>query len=117
MDWAYVAGLVDGEGCISFHGSSTPQVQITNTSLPMLKRVQRITGCGRVYKSHSSTEKHRKAYRWECYGKNARRVLRHIAPFLTTKYSQARLLLDLPPDEPEERQALAAEVKRLKKVC
>ncbi|MFN8497319.1 MAG: LAGLIDADG family homing endonuclease [Anaerolineae bacterium] len=113
VDWAYVAGLVDGEGCIRLNGYS-PTVFITNTSLPMLEKVQRIAGCGTITVSNEAKGKWREAYKWRCYGKNACYVLRHIAPFLTTKYSQARLMVD---DLPEDRETLVAELKHLKKVC
>ena len=99
---AYTAGLVDSEGCITVqthkksesYTSVTPWIFITNTYLPILKKVQKVFG-GKI---QIATK--RKAYLQTCYilyfnGNHALDLLRQIGPFLVLKRKQMKLLFKL----------------------
>ena len=103
---AYIAGLVDGEGCISIDKSATGvrryaspgaglilRVRIYNCSKPMIDFVNQVWP-GYVRKiTWKSNPKHLDAYSWELLGKRAAIFLNTILPFLITKYDEANALI------------------------
>lgn len=61
MNWAYIAGYFDGEGCISLTKSGKPRVNITNTHLESLKEIQKymelkINGKTNIYVKHNKNK-------------------------------------------------------------
>lgn len=95
---AYIAGLFDGEGCVSAkktqtnHGSrQTVSIQVDMTTPEPLYRCQRIFG-GKVVPSQQrygwST-----LYYWRLGSKKAEFFLRVIEPYLIIKREQANLAI------------------------
>ena len=82
----YLAGFIDGEGCIRINGGSTPYVSVTNKSLPVLLAIQAVYG-GNVRHCGSG------AFRHETTGDRALHILRSIQPYLREKLPQAELVL------------------------
>ena len=98
-DLAYIAGLIDGEGCIhattvKYAGrASAIQVTITTTYKPVLEFVQSIFG-GKIYNNQTRDKPFWKPiYRWTIYGEKAIPVLQSVKPFLIIKRGQAEIAL------------------------
>lgn len=130
LEKAYIAGVIDGEGCITLyrreikqHGTITYvlQVSIANTSKALIEWLQLKIPLTGIY-THSQQryklngEPKRKSYRWVVSGnQRAKAFLSLILPYLVIKKSQAEAALSYNLDMTiEEREALANEIKELK---
>lgn len=96
-DRAWLAAMVDGEGCIAIHRrmdegrkrpTFAPMVQVSNTNLALLERCKTIAGVGTI--SHSDRGRNRRIYRWCVMSNQARQLLRELYPHLIAKQPQAR---------------------------
>lgn len=96
-DRAWLAAMVDGEGCIAMHRRMSeerkrptfaPVVQVANTNLGLLERCQQVAGVGTI--SHSDRGRNRRIYRWCVMSNQARQLLRELYPHLIAKQPQAR---------------------------
>lgn len=108
---AYIAGLIDGEGCISISRVKTPTklprsmtrqtyyyrpaVIMVNTERTMLDYVATAYG-GKVTRIKKAERFSKDVYQWVITGKNMRRLLKDVLPYLLTKRKQARLILNFP---------------------
>lgn len=67
----YLAGIVDGEGCILIKSRGetvgTPSLYIANTNLELLERIKSNFG-GRIYLCHKEDERTKAAYQWSLHG-------------------------------------------------
>ena len=100
---AWLAGLFDGEGCIAFPSGTNKlhsiRVQISNTNYELLQAVQTRTGTGKLIRQmHSGVKAWKPHYKdswaWQCYGENARSLLKQMFPWLIEKKPKALLVLD-----------------------
>ena len=98
---AYIAGLLDGEGCIKTTGKGYLQIDIGNTYEDALQFVKSILG-GYIYTIKAPMQVyqgaiiHRKVYyRWVLCGKGAAEVLALLLPYLIIKKEQAVLGIKL----------------------
>lgn len=102
---AYVAGLMDGEGCIwiakrmkkksgSVTYSTVVTVGMTRKAFPVLNMLSREFG-GTVTLSRKATEKWEEARAWTLSGLRTKEFLRRMEPLLQLKAEQARLGLRL----------------------
>ncbi len=96
---AYVAGLIDGEGCIyiskerkSF--SLRVDTGMTAKALPLLKLLEEEYG-GTVVRARAATDKWEAAYKWAISGAEAASMLRRLLPALLLKRPQAELALEM----------------------
>lgn len=122
-DWAWLAGVIEGEGSCRLVARSSPQIEVTNTNPHILFRCAQIAGAGlRIRRSGASRQ--RNCYRWTVSGDEARRVLAAVAPYLVTKRDQADILLahvKLPPGhrltqaQRDERAAADRRLRALKR--
>jgi len=103
---AYIAGLVDGEGCIAITRRKIkrlstnnwyyePQVIVANTDKRM---VDFLAG---LYQGWIATPKklkyyYKQGYHWKITGDNMRQLLRDVLPHLVIKKKQAELILSFP---------------------
>jgi hypothetical protein len=96
-DYAYIAGLIDGEGCIhiekihkDFTKRPSPQYQlkvfIGMTSLDCIKKIQSIFG-GKFYSREREGTRFR-SYNWYIFSNNAVNVLKKTLPYLQEKKEQ-----------------------------
>jgi|SRR5208282_3768005 len=120
----YVAGLIDGEGCISFSKRSngrtgkldyTLTVSVANTAKEMIDwLVDRLKGG--CYITHKPGERRRLAlYRWSLGNNASIALLRGIAPYLVVKQESARLLANGHRHwTPEAKAAVHARMRALK---
>lgn len=108
LDIRYVAGLVDGEGCISIHINKAAlqankkarivfQLSISNTNLPILQAIKRQFG-GAIH-AHKSIKRlrpeHKLGYNWTISERAACGFVSRILPHLHIKKRQALLALKL----------------------
>jgi hypothetical protein len=96
---AYVAGLIDGEGCIWIQQTAResgttyrPVVEIGMTvkALPLLRSLAEELG-GKIHFARRATEKWEEAHKWSVGGPVAAAVLKRMEPFLVLKKEHARL--------------------------
>lgn len=90
-DRAYVAGLFDGEGCVTWHRGS-PRVTLTSCYPHHLKWIRASLGFGSVVVHERSKGPARQSYRYQAWGDNALRFIVTIRPYLKEKAYQADIL-------------------------
>lgn len=102
--YAWLAGFVDGEGCIfvtrvvlvsgrfSYHAG----ISISNTFRPVLEEIAATLGYGRVGLTTPSTKVHRAANQYQVNGAEASNLVQHLRPYLHVKSAQADALLRYP---------------------
>lgn len=99
--FGYLAGILDGEGCITVGaGQKNTCVNynsilvVQNTSKPLIDWLQQKFG-GSVYLSKKSTAKTKEAYMWRVLKKKDIEILLLATlPYLVVKREQAKLLLE-----------------------
>lgn len=102
---AYVAGFVDGEGCLTItrarrvgsRAGFTYQATFTigNTNLDALKRIQAMCGNGRILLSDKRTKLgHKVMYRLDFTANQIRHLLPQLRPHLFVKQRQAEVLAE-----------------------
>lgn len=105
---AYVAGLLDGEGCISisFRGARAVsrevntqvniQVTCSMTDRQTVEWLAKVTGTeDKVYFVKSRNEAHRDQWCWRPGIRKASEVLEECLPYMITKRRQAEILVEL----------------------
>lgn len=99
----YVAGLFDGEGCVTILKSKRKgrknyqfhlQVAIANTFKPILDMIQKQFGFGSVGMCNHGNEKHSISYQLRITGEDTERFLNLIYPFTVIKKSQIEVGLE-----------------------
>ena len=86
--FAYVAGLFDGDGCVGVYhskGGVSLQVTITQTDNGLLERVREIVGFGSVNTKSRATRTRQAAKQYVCYSQKALKLLTLIRPFVWLK--------------------------------
>ena len=99
--YIYLAGFVDGEGCIGLRkDSSTKNVyrgklHITNTNLMVLTYIKDKIGFGSLYinRKKGSYGNNKTTYVWEVCNRQCLKVLEKIKPYLLVKKEQAGLII------------------------
>lgn len=89
---SYIAGLFDGEGCVTLHGSRSLSVKMSNSHLPVLERVRAVFGGGIGVRPPLKPE-HLPVYIWTTV-REAPFFLYTIRPYLIVKADQADIALD-----------------------
>ena len=92
---AYVAGLIDGEGCITVsqskgYYSARLDVGMAEPALTLLNQLHETFG-GSLRQNRRETAKWAAAFRWTLMGKKAAAFFICIGPYLRLKQEQARL--------------------------
>jgi hypothetical protein len=105
---AYIAGFIDGEGCISVttkkntYGMLTydPYIQVTNTNKAVLEFCRYVLGFGNIKVKHSDRANTRDYYILYIWGKAKVKIaLSIILPYLIVKKGVAELVLKLASQE------------------
>jgi hypothetical protein len=133
QNWSYMAGLFDGEGCVSitehtFNDKKTGytwnhfifMVQITNTNLDLMRwLVAHFGGKYYIQNRHPKHPNWKLSYRWRPKGrKNEETFLLNVLPYLVVKKEAAKVALEFVRLEgrcPEERRKLAIKLCALNK--
>ncbi len=104
-DYAYLAGIIDGEGTVTIHRqterrkgrtyfSYAPQLTISNTDRIMLESLQNRFG-GNVLKVHPPPNKRwKQGYLLSFRREEILALLPRVIPYLTSKRRKAELLLE-----------------------
>lgn len=92
---AYVAGIIDGEGCFGIeygrkNNTYSPTVQVVMTALKPLERLRGLFG-GSICK-HRHDPRYKQAYHFTAKGGNAMSIVELISNSLIEKRSQAMIL-------------------------
>lgn len=103
-DLSYIAGIIDGEGCISICSTNpsketqTPShwclINVTNTDYRLISYLQSYFKAGSI-STRKSKGNRKEAYSWVVNGSNAMRVAEELLPYLLLKKEQAELLIEL----------------------
>src|SRR5688500_4637701 len=104
MHVAYIAGIIDGEGCIAIGKHKTrayksgyqvcPRLSVTNTNLKLLKDLRKVTGVGNITSFERKKNPNWKiGYTWQVFGKDINKVLVTVLPYLRLKQRQAKLVI------------------------
>jgi len=95
---AYLAGIIDGEGCISLGVRKliyvTPTIQVTNTDKRLTDWLQSCLG-GNVYVGRETRPTRKQPYLWSVAGAKAREIIKAVRPYLMLKVEQADIILAL----------------------
>ena len=94
-DAAYVAGLIDGEGCIHIEKSrDTYRVRVTlgmsAPALPLLEEMKGRWG-GVLYQMRPETSRWATAWSWYVWGDKAVALIEYVLPYLRLKRRQAEV--------------------------
>ena len=99
-DCIYIAGLLDGEGCIGLNMTKSPKgnqyyphISITNTNKEVLDWVKITVGKGSVIKKPCNNPKYKTSYHWRIYGYLAIQFIKKIYPYLKIKKLQAETIM------------------------
>lgn len=93
---AYIAGIIDGEGCITCgkHATATPTlvviVGMCNEEIPQLLYD---TFGGTLYPVTPTNERHSPSWNWSVSGNSAKPILEMILPFVRVKKRSVVLAL------------------------
>lgn len=91
---AYLAGAIDGEGCITTSGARGMRVQIANTNRAWLEELQRWCGGDGSIAEHRGRFNKRPSYSFVLTTRQSQEVLQQCAPYLILKRQQAMLLFE-----------------------
>lgn len=98
-DRAYIAGFIDGEGCISISDREgryfQPRVTITNTDREILEWILSLYPGQNIAEKRRDNSKHKLAYAAVWSGAQAAVLLEDVISFLRMKREQAYLVLEL----------------------
>jgi hypothetical protein len=103
----YVAGIIDGEGCIGINRARfknkpwlseryTAILSVGNTSQKMIDVL--LTAFGGTIALRPATPKHKACYVWSVRGPKAKAVLDEVGPHLRVKTAQSELLIEFVRD-------------------
>ncbi len=94
----YIAGFVDGEGCIDISncgkGYTYATVSIGNTHFETMEWLAKLTGVKVTEECRRESMGKRRFWYVRLSGRRAAHLLRQIYPFLRVKREQARVVLD-----------------------
>jgi hypothetical protein len=101
IELGWVAGIVDGEGCIHISKlQSVPTcrspvyrlvLRVTMGHLPTVQRLHTLTGQGTVQKHAPRGPQTNASYTWMCQQLQTAAILRQLRPYLVTKAVEADL--------------------------
>ena len=132
MDKKYLAGLIDGEGCIQHKGKNFAGVRLTiaNSYKPLIEMLyNKFGGYVREYidkRPYKSGRYRKPVYFWNVYDIKAEKILHECYPYLIIKKEQAKIIFAIrknlhtkywkvPTDELERRKSLKESLGKLNK--
>lgn len=103
---AWLAGLIDGEGCISLTRRSPQRknrcvspsyrliLKVSMCHLETVRRCREITGLGSLHMQDAQKQHYTSAFTWFCNATDAELVIEAVLPWLVTKREEALVALD-----------------------
>ena len=98
-DRHWLAGVIDGEGCIrvaKFHNSYGAQILVGGMHKEFIERVKQITGVGSIREQPHTNGK--TFYNWSASYLDAEAVIKSVYPLLIVKRPEAKVALNLKGD-------------------
>jgi hypothetical protein len=97
LDLAWLAGLIDGEGCITIGPAYGDEwyiaLLVTMCDEETIRFVKELAQCGSVIAGTPKQARRSDWHRFQAQGHGAIRVLRSVVPYLRTKREQAEFAL------------------------
>lgn len=84
---AWLAGLLEGEGCFSNNGRS-PTIYLKMTDRDIVERVAHLVGGNRVGEHRSTNPKHKDIFYTQITGPSARSIMRQILPYMGARRTE-----------------------------
>lgn len=101
-DYAYLAGIIDGEGCInttSAHGDYFGRITVEMTDLGSISWLKYTFG-GSVYGPRDRGSRRKPTYRWQLTkGEDISALCKMMLPYLKVKSEQAKLMISYYDDK------------------
>jgi hypothetical protein len=102
QNWAYAAGVIDGEGCIHAAATNTARgratyvvrLTVTNTCPELVKWFQEQLG-GTIWTYTNPNERYRVRYVWHAPAKDVKNILLGVLPYLKVKAELAKLGIEM----------------------
>lgn len=94
---AWVAGIVDGEGCIGIfkaRKSYRLTLAVSMTHKPTIERLKSLLKVGSITHNKSASSKWKDSWSLHISGEDAVAVIRRLLPYLFTKRAQADLAIE-----------------------
>ena len=105
--FAYIAGLIDGEGCITYtqqlqHRKGKPRaykywnirIEVAMTHKETIEYLHEALGCGHVNIRPKMSHQNFDQWRWRCSHRDALEVAKAIEPFSKTKKNKLREVIN-----------------------
>lgn len=102
--WAYAAGIVDGEGCITIKRTKRvgtfgrpryiANISVVNSNRAMIDWLHDHFG-GSFFERKKQSDFHKRTWAWDASARIAVEFCKGISPYLIAKREQAEILLDL----------------------
>jgi hypothetical protein len=93
-DLAYMAGYIDGEGCIRW-GAHSPRISIQSCNPNPLRFIEKLFPKAQVRLQNRRTKRGKPVHRLEYSGINCIQLLQVILPHLIEKKDQAEKLIQI----------------------
>ncbi len=107
-DYAYIAGLFDGEGTVLISNQLYMAARLRNTNRAVLEWIKSINGSGHIYCDNRNAKP---CYSLEYTSRQAVRFLSPLLPFLRIKRAQADLAIEFHQDNTTQGRPLSNEQK------
>ena len=99
-DWAYLAGVLDSDGCVSISKQTrnnrpyySLRVFIANSSRPLIDWLLTNIGGSAFISNRHAPKHHKTVWRWTVRGYEAIPILRKVIPYLRVKCKRAELAI------------------------
>lgn len=120
LEKAWLAGLFDGEGCISIYKREENkgyrlEVSVVGTDLSIISSLVDLIGVGRYRTRPSRATKWRACGEYKVSGKSARPLLEAILPYTRIKTAEVELALELVACKYGERKPVYAKFRELRR--
>lgn len=119
---AYLAGLVDGEGCLHYLHQTYkksdyyyPRLSITNTNKWVLEWVKLLFGGTIRLDKRKAKPHHKVKYRWCTNCKNAVILVESLLPYLKIKMKEAKIFIQYSNIDIKLRYQISDKLKELKR--
>ena len=91
-DWAWAAGLFEGEGSISFVGKNSVRLQMSLTDEDVLRKFHSVVSCGSIVKMGWYEPTKKQAYLWRsAHKQKVTYILIKFIPYLGTRRGEKAL--------------------------
>jgi len=96
---AYIAGVIDGEGCIMLQKRKegtkySPILTVSNTYFPLIEFLKKTTGVGGTLRILLKEENRKPQLRWTITGRDTIALLKQTIRYMRVKHVQAKCVIE-----------------------